>query len=170
MFSVEAPSTIGWVFSGVVLVGLGLYLGLGMALGGRRKGLAAHPHFTRFQQLGQMCHDGVAFARSRGRANASAALAERLHNGSSRRGEDGGRGEGGGTRAASNGKKQKKDTKKQKKDRKSKKGDGQASLALEDAAPAAPEVVVAPAREWAPTRTGHLAVGARETGVKVQMT
>jgi hypothetical protein len=24
------------------------------------------------------------------------------------------------------------------------------------------------AREWAPTRTGHLAVGARETGVKVQ--
>ena len=42
-------------------------------------------------------------------------------------------------------------------------GDGGATSSALPPPPAAGS----PEREWAPTRTGHLAVGARETGVKV---
>ena len=43
-------------------------------------------------------------------------------------------------------------------------GDLEAPLVSVAAPPPAP-----PREEWQPTRTGHLAIGARETGVKVVM-
>jgi uncharacterized membrane protein YgcG len=170
------------------------YVGTGVVFGRRREGakgplLQQHPHWNLWRELGGLVADGVTFTSGR--------LLLRRASGRSRAGRGGGGGGGGGGRsepllAAAGGgggsggggggggrkskrgsrdigssqkKKSKSKIKKGGRKEKDKDKDVAAALAMLADAPPAPQ----PAREWAPTRTGHLAVGARETGVKVQM-
>ena len=136
----------------LLLIGCAVYVGGGVLLGWRAKGvlaLAAHPHYRRWRELFGLATDGVSFAASS----------------SSRRGRSQGGGEARGARsyvaapseAPSKEAKQKKGKSGKKKTEKTRQGE------------TSPVPAVTPASsppEWQPTRTGHLAVGARETGVK----
>jgi hypothetical protein len=171
-------------------VALGRLRGRGRGGGEGLPALAAHPHWGTWLALLSLCADGVAFARAtrtgRGRLGAEdrgrSEHREKLLGGGSGQHGTGARGCG------LDGSSRKTKTKKAKKQKKSSAGAGagagagrrdhgagggagrrdhlhgnQSSLAVDGGGVAA----AAPAREWAPTRTGHLAVGARETGVKV---
>lgn len=148
------------VFALLILGGAGvLYCGGGYAVGLSR-GQRRHPHEG-------MWRDGLARLKGGGRSRvadrASRPSKDDVENGRPKRSSN-----AGSIRSTGSGKSGKsgrsKKGKKEKKDRR-KSDDLTAPLA------AAPPTAVEPppAPEWQPTRTGHLAVGARETGVKVAL-
>ena len=170
-----------------------LYCGAGMAVGskGRDGGLLTrHPHYQTWLSVGGLVRDGVHFARggrsacSPGRVpegSAPSAFPERFHTAGAepllrdqapavrkktREGKGGGRKRNGG------GEKSKNNTSRMAAQR-AQLPTGEDSLPAVAAVAAPPPVVAAaaaePTREWAPTRTGFLAIGARETGVKLQL-
>ena len=121
---------------------------------GRRSGrgeaytLRAHPHWEKWVGLQGLVSDGVAFCRS-GRKTP-------------REIEDNKR-----EKAGRHGKKHK-DKNKEKHKGKGKPGSGSSSVAattVDDTADGEEPIITE--REWAPTQTGLLSIGARETGVKI---
>jgi hypothetical protein len=171
----------GWWFVALVVLGGGLYVGVGAVLGarrrrrgqappppgGRRGGLAAHPHYGWWRSVALLVVDGIAFVRGSGGGAARIIASARttavdesvsaglLSPGSKKSNKKLGKKSG----------KVKKQTSKGHKNR----ADGRQRQAK---TPSAASVIATqePVKEtWQPTRTGHLAVGARETGVKVQM-
>ena len=120
--------------------------------GGSRSRLQTHPHWNLWLELYALIQDGVHFTdpAHRRRSREAGGLDARLVVSSNRNHH-------------ASGKSSKKPSKK---DRKKK-----ATHALQDAPSSTDGVLVSEpaARQWAPTRTGLLAVGARETGVKVEL-
>lgn len=175
VYSVQASSRLGWMFTGVLVIGGGLYVAAGTFLGQRRgkaslRGVKAHPHYKYWVQLAGLCVDGVRYIQG----------ASARHSSSSQRG-----GGDDSSHASSSGRPKKgKDRRKDRKKDKNGKGhggshkkpakgeardhvpllEGQGQQQAEEAPAPSP---AAAAREWQPTRSAHLATGARETGVKV---
>ena len=62
-----APPQHGWTLAAALLVCGAVYVGLGVAhgsrAGGKKPGLALHPHHDRWMELLALCADGAAFAR-----------------------------------------------------------------------------------------------------------
>ena len=62
-----APPQHGWTLAAALLVCGAVYVGLGVAhgsrTGGKKPGLALHPHHDRWMELLALCADGAAFAR-----------------------------------------------------------------------------------------------------------
>jgi hypothetical protein len=164
-------SAWGGYFLAAFVVGIGLYVVVGLALGknkgrGARAGgqgwvLAAHPHYDVWKEVGALFTDGVNFAKGAPRRRRV-----HHHENSSRREALLNVGDHPASEGSSNRRSKKKGSKS--KDKKKQSGAKSSSMSKpqEDHPPLAP----APMREWAPTRTGHLAIGARETGVKVAST
>ena len=135
----------------------------GATAAGSAKGSAAapvamlrdHPHSTKMAELYGLVRDGMVYARSGGgRARPARAAC------------------GGGRSSGRTSDDEYSSSKKDKKKSRSKKAgkDREQALLVTDAGAVSPAAAPPPApaaREWTPTRTGHLAVGARETGVKV---
>ena len=173
---------LAWVFIGMFFAGLVAYVGGGLVMSRSRGrgGLSSHPHYRQWQALSGLCRDGLQFCASGGRRRNGAPGG----GGVSRRNTGGGGGSGlsdrfdvdkpGGEESSSEGRSSSKKGKKQKKHKKQKKSaSGRERAAGGDAVepPQAAAAVAAPApaaREWAPTRTGNLSVGARETGTRHQ--
>jgi hypothetical protein len=162
------------VFVLMVLGGAGaLYCGGGFAVGlrrgGEQRGRHPHQHLWRAWAV-----DGWAAVSGGGRVGAAATGRATARGGgvpteaAGRRSErsTGARADRS-TGARGSGKKKSKGKKEGKSKRKGGSRDLEAALSAPHSAPPAP--APAPPMEWQPTRTGHLAVGARETGVKVVM-
>ena len=162
--------SLGLVFVLVFLLASAVYVGGGLAYGRRTRGgggLASHPHFQRWSFFAGLVMDGVGVVRGckdggggvRTRSAATTASASR----------DDPRNQ---LAVSVSSHKSGKSGKKQ-----SKKGGGNskktkkahAEPLLQPATGTLAAQVPPPTREWQPTRTGHLAAGARETGVKVQL-
>ena len=176
----------GWPLLGAVLLGSMLYVGGGgvaatMARGpdlGRR-GLAAHPHYTRWQAAYALVIDGVAFALGRRSRAATPHTADSDDGRSSTRSlrqplAAAGSAPGKNPAVQSDAKaraRSKNEKGKEKERGKSKKGKEPRKGKQDQTDPEPPPAQQPPAAapEWKPTRTGHLAIGARETGVKVVM-
>ena len=147
----------GWVF----LLLLGLYLGVGSAHGfvkGRR-GIAMIPHLTRWRAVVALAKDGAAYCRScvfggRTRHRHAGEITTPIAGNSGKQRSPGS--------AADKKKKKSRKSKKAPKSDKNVDNRNQKMATSDDSSASASQ-----APEWKPTRTGHLAVGARETGVKV---
>ena len=176
------------VLAGLLLVSA-LYLGVGMGMAHRQGARGGWqellPHKQQWKEVRALAADGLAFVRAGGKASRQASSVQQQQQQQplvvSRRDSDTqehGSSRGRGSSILNVALKGKKEANKGKKTKKSKKigsdshkdpallaqggGGGATSSALPP-----PPAAGSPEREWAPTRTGHLAVGARETGVKV---
>ena len=176
----------GWPFLGAVMLVSMLYVGGGVAAtmaGGPdrgRWGLAAHPHYNRWEAAYALVIDGVAFALGRRSRAATPHYADSNDGRSSTRSlcqplVAAGSAPGKNPAAQSDAKaraRSKKEKGKEKEREFSKKGKGprkgKQNQTEDPEPPPAPQSPAA-TPEWQPTRTGHLSGGARETGVKVAM-
>ena len=183
--SVDA-SPVGWELAAGLVAALLLYVGGGLAFArvkgsNTAPGWRAHPHSRHWVELLALSRDGAFFSRRAigmgGRSKGGIGRTPLLD---SKAGGSGGAHSDSllaGPQPPSPAKKDKK--KKQKKSSEESKHSGSKSKGLrsdsdkgdggDQAGAATPTPEPPPAREWQPTRTGHLAVGARETGVKVQL-
>lgn len=162
----EEESDQGEDFDLLLLLGGACYVGVGVLVGsrvGRGSGLRAHPHHGYWVQAKGLCEDGVALVRGGGGRSPGRGR-ESLLPTSQKKSKQGGSGS-----SKKNGGKHKKSGKGGKSSRGSS-GEGSAQATATSLSAAEDEVKVAVAeREWAPTRTGHLSRGGRETGVKVNL-
>ena len=133
-------------------------VGGGGGIGIRSRG---RPHFYAWAQFHGLVRDGVAFTRRGGKSASEAAPAISLR---SPLRVPAATGHSGQTKKSSHHKKKKSSHKSG--TNRGESATGPAAATHADAAPWAPP---AAQREWMPTRTGHLALGARETGVKVRL-
>ena len=156
------PSSWGTTFLLVLALALGCYIGGGVAMGWGSSGagrLQAHLHYRHWETAAGLVADGVLFAK---------------------RGASGG-GRGSQTigyvqdtssieplpppkKQSSRSSKKKKPKEKEKQ-----KGDSRSNSSGDSGSNAPKTQTGAPGKEWQPTRTGLLAAGARETGVKVNL-
>jgi hypothetical protein len=162
----------GLILALLLLGIMGAYGGGGLAVGhcqGRRQNggelIDLHPHAQALRNLKGLVHDGVQGLVLGGRRG------DGDRGGSERRASLIGTKSAKSAKSSSKSKKSSGD--KSKKGSSSKEtGDSSSGKSKSRAEATPPPPLAEPepaAREWQPTRTGHLAVGARETGVKVQL-
>jgi hypothetical protein len=176
------PTSAGWIFTILLMVFAGLYVGGGIAYGqrsGRGQGFAAHPHRHRWVELHGLIRDGLGWTRwklldgrtkttqytpirgvVKGHKNSSPRSAKSASPGSVK--SDSPR--------SKNKARKEKNEKKEKKSSKSRSGAVGGSggqIASSPPSTQASRSTSAVEREWQPTRSTHLSSGARETGVKV---
>ena len=145
------------------------------------RGAAALPHRAQWRQLAALVTDGFHFTKSRSGIRPSSSINSRSGSASptsKSKGKSKSSSSSGGSSPASNKGgsprsekigKQKKSSKRSGQQAGGDDGDSMgASLLSTSTADTAAEAAP-PEKEWSPTRTGHISVGARETGVKVQM-
>ena len=167
-----------WDLVAAMLLVTGVYVGGGVGAqmarqsGGRKQVtslgmlLQAHPHYAQWTEVTALCADGLQFLRRGGgrrggpSARSEAARAGGLREPLTPRGGDtaGSVRSGAGSRSSDKSKKSSRSSKSKSKTPSSGGGSGG------DGAEPEPEDTA-----WRPTCTGHLAVGARETGVKVNL-
>ena len=175
-------SSWGGTFLLAAGLALGVYVGGGAVAGkktggGHQKGwLASHPHYGMWQEGGALCRDGLNFSRGGGggggrrRAGGSREREGPLLAAAGGGSDDGGGGGGSSKRSKSKSQKEKQGLGKSSKQSSKSKRRGGTPIEEENKERGITAAEVpAPPPEWKPTRTGHLAVGARETGVKVVM-
>ena len=173
-----------------------LYCVAGVTMGKRRDGgglLARHPHYKAWASVGGLVWDGVHFARGGGGGGGSRAVAAEAHTNmavperfqtaaveplvrerSPRKKQSGKNRKSSRTlpppkAAAADAVSGSGTTASRRQRPTAADEEAEASAAAAAAVSAPPPPPLAPVREWQPTRTGFLAVGARETGVKQQL-
>jgi hypothetical protein len=142
--------------------------------------LSAHPHWGRMLELRGLVRDGVRYTRSGGRRRGGAHEGGAPAQGSGRGSDNKGRHhhdqeevllKSGKTTGSKGSKGSKSKSKRGKGPKKVSPGPEASSNAANEESRGDVDTAsssTATTREWSPTSTGHLAVGARETGVKVQ--
>jgi hypothetical protein len=162
VIKIDCSTAWGWPFVLSFALCAGLYVGGGVAMNRGRSGGADHwtqlvPNHPFWVTLHSLVRDGVSFSHQRvqGRRGSSARTVRLIEPSA----EGGGSGRGSSSKSKSGSKKSSKKGKSSDPagaSRSSIGGGNDDSVA--EAAPASPDSP----REWTPTRTGHLAVGARE--------
>ena len=172
------PSSWGSTFLLLFAVLVGSYFGLGWLRGAKVKGLRgvdALPHAPVWKEVAALVQDGISWSRGEsgrvGRRRPPNGYGQ-APGGSGRDGggsHSKGKTSSGGSSSGGDSSKKSKSSRKEKASSKSKKSGVKESVAGADQAAAASVPMPEPVREWAPTRTGLLLAGARETGVKVDV-